>query len=170
VVRDALDPTDIKLVAADAGDVERLRLKDGDLLFVRTNGNPEFVGRSAVYQSEVMDKAGYDGGRCLFASYLIRARLKKGSIKPTFLQTFLSSREGRRRLRDKARTSAGQYNINTVGLGSIVVPLPPESLQRLFEELADRALSVGRQQTSALVKAEATFAALLSRKFSSEQA
>ena len=47
-----LDPSEIKFVAATDGEAQRLRLHDGDLLFVRTNGDPDYVGRSAVFNAE----------------------------------------------------------------------------------------------------------------------
>ena len=35
-------------------------------------------------------------------------------------------------MRERSRTSAGQYNINTEGLRSIPVPVPPLHLQQSF--------------------------------------
>lgn len=168
VIGDSLDPTEMKLVDVTEAEVNRLRLRRGDLLFVRTNGNPDYVGRSAVFEPEVMSAAGYDGFNCIYASYLIRARLKAESVRPGFLQSFLSSHEGRKRLREQARTSAGQYNINTEGLSSILVPVPPLNLQVHFEERCRSVLGIVAQQAEALKNAELTFRALLSRAFSDD--
>jgi type I restriction enzyme S subunit len=165
VVGNRLDPDAMKLVAVTEAEAGRLRLRAGDLLFVRTNGNPDYVGRSAVFEPEVMSCAGFDAANCIYASYLIRARLKPDAIRPTFLQSFLSSHEGRKRLRERARTSAGQYNINTEGLGSIHIPLPSLDLQQRFEQQGRAVQSILAQQTTALHKAQATFDALLARSF-----
>ena len=54
IIGDRLDPSQIKFVAVSDGEAQRLRLHDGDLLFVRTNGNPDYVGRSAVFNAETM--------------------------------------------------------------------------------------------------------------------
>ena len=166
VIGDRLDPTDMKLVSVPDVEADRLRLRDGDFLFVRTNGNPDNVGRCAVYESDVMQRAGFDGNNCLYASYLIRARLKRDLVNPRFLQSFLSSSEGRRRLREQARTSAGQYNINTDGLARMQIPLPPIQHQAEFEELCRPLFGFQELRSSALSKAEATFHALLAKVFS----
>lgn len=168
VIGDRLDPTEMKFVAVPDAEANRLRLKDGDVLFVRTNGNPDYVGRSAVYESEVMQNAGFDGNSCLYASYLIRARLKRDLINPRYLQSFLSSSEGRRRLREQARTSAGQYNINTEGLSNIKVPLPLIQRQTDFERQCRPLYALHQLQSVATAKATATFQSLLARVFSED--
>ncbi|TXI77413.1 MAG: hypothetical protein E6Q43_01170 [Dokdonella sp.] len=166
VIGNRLDPSEMKLVDVMESEANRLRLRTGDLLFVRTNGNPDYVGRSAVFEPEIMSAAGCDGSNCIYASYLIRARLKANSVRPGFLQSFLSSQEGRKRLREQARTSAGQYNINTEGLSSIRVPRPPFDAQVRFEERSRSVLGIVAQQSEALNKAEAAFQTLLACAFS----
>jgi type I restriction enzyme S subunit len=168
VIGNALDPGDMKLVAVLQAEADRLRLVEGDLLFVRTNGNPDNVGRSAVYAPSVLDRAGFDGSNCLYASYLIRARLDLRKVVPQFLQAFLSSAEGRKRIRSEARTSAGQYNINTQGLGSVLVPLPPLELQLEFVRRCQPVAGLVELQATASQKVEAVFESLLSRAFSTE--
>lgn len=71
VIGNSLDPADMKLVDVPKAEAARIRLVDGDLLFVRTNGNPNYVGRSAVFEKGVLERAGFDGENCLYASYLI---------------------------------------------------------------------------------------------------
>jgi type I restriction enzyme S subunit len=117
-----------------------------------------------------MQRAGFDGQNCLYASYLIRARLQLDIINPRFLQTFLSSLEGRKRLREQARTSAGQYNINTEGLSSVRILLPPVQLQAKFEDLCRPLFGLYELQLSGKIKAEETFSALLARVFSGTSA
>ncbi|MFN8792676.1 MAG: restriction endonuclease subunit S [Betaproteobacteria bacterium] len=166
VIGDALDPSDMKLVDVPKAEADRIRLVDGDLLFVRTNGNPDYVGRSAVFAKRVVERAGFDGENCLYASYLIRARLDQRTVDPTFLQAFLSSAEGRKRIRAEARTSAGQYNINTQGLASVVVPLPPLDLQASFVRRCQQFMGLAELQATATQKAEESFQALLAHAFS----
>ena len=151
VISDTLDTGEIKLVELNAAEQQRLLLRDGDLLFVRTNGNPDYVGRSAVFDRTAMDKAGFDGSKCVYASYLIRARLNAG-LSPHFLQAYLTTAEGRKFLRERSKTSAGQYNINIEGLSSLPVYVPPISLQNLFcEKIAAIRATVGLAE-----KADAT--------------
>lgn len=155
----------MKLVEVPEAEASRLRLLNGDLLFVRTNGNPDYVGRSAVFESEVMTQAGFNGTNTLYASYLIRARIQRSRLEPYFLQGYLSSTEGRRKLKERCRTSAGQFNINTGGLASIPVPLPPLSLQLDFVQRCRDVSAIQSQQSAATAKAQAAFDALLARCF-----
>jgi type I restriction enzyme S subunit len=169
VVGGAMDLTEVKLVSLATAEHERLRLLNGDLLFVRTNGNPDFVGRCSVYDSKVLSVAGFDGSECVYASYLIRARLSDSRVSPAYLQAYLSSQRGRQLLRERAKTSAGQFNLNIDGLGSLPVPVPPQSLQRKFTESVDRFASVVSQQGSAQAAAGALFRSLLARAFGAGQ-
>ena len=123
---------DIKRVPVSAEELSRLRLGDGDLLFVRSNGNPEYVGRCAVFSQRVADQVGFTEP-VIYASYLIRARLRQDRIRSTFACAFLNGPLGRRALRRKCNTSAGQYNLNTRGLGSVLLPLPPWVSPRIVE-------------------------------------
>lgn len=166
VVGGGLDLGELKLVALKQAELDRLRLRDDDLLFVRTNGNPDFVGRSAVYRRDALDAIGMDGNNCVYASYLIRARIKQEAVSSHFVQAFLSTDHGRKLLRERAKTSAGQYNINIEGLGSLPIQCPPAQLQNQFREKSDAVQAVLAQQTSALAKAQAAFDALLAQAFS----
>lgn len=128
----ALNLTEVKTVKVDAAELSRLRLQDGDVLFVRTNGNQEYVGRCAVFEESAVAETGWDTSAFIFASYLIRARLDSNRLLPVVLQAYLSSPEGRRELLSNSKTSAGQFNINTEGLGGLRVPIFPMSLQKTF--------------------------------------
>jgi type I restriction enzyme S subunit len=108
VVSGSLNLEEVKLVPVERAEFERLQLRDGDLLFVRTNGNPDFVGRCAVFQRESVQLRGFDAANFIYASYLIRARVQTDKILPLFLQEFLATSQGRRALRSRCKTSAGQ--------------------------------------------------------------
>jgi type I restriction enzyme, S subunit len=165
VVGDRLELAEMKLVAVSDAEANRLRLLDGDILFVRTNGNQDYVGRSAVFDSEVMRSAGFDGNNSLYASYLIRARLNRVLLEPQFVQAYLSSTEGRKKLKERCRTSAGQFNINTVGLASIPLLVPSFASQTDFVKRCRNVLGLKSQQSAATAKAQAVFDALLAKAF-----
>ncbi len=112
--------------------LDQLKLQTGDMLFVRTNGNPDYVGRCCVYDRLEAERELDPDEPVIFASYLIRARLRMELVRPWFLHAYLRSPLGRGRVLKQARTAAGQYNINTAGLGAIRVPVPPLNLQDLF--------------------------------------
>jgi type I restriction enzyme, S subunit len=164
----SLDLRELKTVQVDAAEFERLRLVEGDLLFVRTNGNPDYVGRCAVFDPSVVEETGFDPMEFIYASYLIRARLRGRSLLPVVLQQYLSEGEGRRALRARCKTSAGQYNINTQGLGSIPVPEFLLPLQQTFATRIQAIESLKATHRAALAELDALFASLQQRAFSGE--
>jgi type I restriction enzyme S subunit len=163
-----IDLRDLKLVPVDVAEFERLRLRDGDLLFVRTNGNPDFVGRCAVFDSNAAATSGFERNEFIFASYLIRARLAATNITPLFLREYLLGAEGRRQLRSRSKTSAGQFNINTESLGTIPVSLPPLPLQREFARRVRAVEKLKTAQRASLAELDALFASLQHRAFRRE--
>jgi type I restriction enzyme S subunit len=90
VIRDNIDSNDLKYIQLSDKEKETLILKKNDILFVRTNGNPDYVGRCAVFNLD---------GEYSFASYLIRARIKLDVLNPFYLAYFLRTKEGKLMLR-----------------------------------------------------------------------
>jgi len=117
IVKGSLDLEDLKYSEFTNEETERLRVQVGDLLVCRTNGSLDLVGRSAV--------VGNRGHVFIFASYLIRLRPVLSEFLPDYLNLLLASPIGRNRIEGKARTTAGQYNVNLLTLRSLPVPLPP---------------------------------------------
>ena len=116
VVGDRLSLADLASVELPPAEVDRLRLEDGDLLLVRTNGNPNYVGRSVVFRQP-------DERTWVYASYLIRVRLSDG-LMPDFLNVFLGTARGRRELLRRVTTSAGNHNINSNSIRLLSLPVP----------------------------------------------
>ena len=112
-----LNLSDLKYADLSSSELAKLRLATGDILLVRTNGNPDICGRSWV-------TVGLDG-QWAFASYLVRGRPDPSRVKPAFVGHFLKSDAGRRLLRGHIRTSAGNYNLSVGEIGLIPFPCPP---------------------------------------------
>lgn len=109
---------DIKFGAMPAEEATRYRLENGDLLFIRTNGVVERLGTCAVYEGEP--------NGALFASYLIRARLKRDRVHPKFVAHFYGSELGTSVIAGRATPAAdGKFNLNTGTIDSLPIPLPP---------------------------------------------
>ncbi len=134
VVGDRLALDDLAFVELSELDVERLRLADGDLLLVRTNGNPHYVGRSVVFRRP-------DERIWVYASYLIRVRLR-GGLLPEFVNIVLGLGQGRRELLRRVTTSAGNHNINSNSIRLIRLPVPrlaeQERIARLVRGFRER--------------------------------
>lgn len=149
----------------EAAEFKRLQLKSGDLLFVRTNGNPENVGRCAVFEPSLVEGSGFNPEEFIYASYLIRARLKARPISPVVLRQYLQVGEGRHALLAVCKTSAGQYSINTEGLGAIPVSSFPIALQQTFATRIQAVETLKATHRAALAELDAMFASLQHRAF-----
>ena len=139
VVGDRLALDNLAFVDLSASDVERLELADGDLLLVRTNGNPNYVGRSVVFRHP-------DNRTWVYASYLIRVRLKD-ELVPDFVNSYLGLEQGRKQLLQRVTTSAGNHNINANSIKLIRLPVPHPAEQERLAEL----VTSFRNQSDALV-------------------
>ena len=102
VVGGSIDLGDIKHGQPKRTEVEALRLRDGDLLFVRTNGVLENAGRCALYRGEL------EG--CYFASYLIRVRVDCSKVLPAFVNAYSRTEQGRNFLCGRAIRTADGFN------------------------------------------------------------
>lgn len=100
IVAGRLDLSDLKYLVPEHPEFPALFLRDGDLLFNRTN-SPELVGKAAV--------ARHIPRECSFASYLIRVRFVD-EIQPELVGYFLNSGYGRRWVREVCQSAgrAGQ--------------------------------------------------------------
>jgi type I restriction enzyme S subunit len=159
IIGGEVDLTDLKSAELPDDEVERLRLRLGDLLFVRTNGNREYVGRCAVFDLEEP---------YLFASYLIRARLEESKADPWYVAAFMRTPRGRQVMAPFIRTTAGQSNISIDGLSQIPVPCPPLVEQQKFRGYVESLRALGRHWHRAGTVLYQTFATLLHRAFTGD--
>ncbi len=159
VVRGEVDRSDMKFSRFDGAELARLRLQADDLLFVRTNGNPDYVGRCAVYQPLSV-------GDTVFASYLIRARLETTQADPWYVAAFLRTTAGRLAMKPYIRTTAGQSNIGADGLRSLPLLLPPAGLQLRFRANVMAARKDSASRCAAARQLDVVFSTLLRRAFS----
>ena len=156
----AIDLSDLKYATDAQLDLASLSVESGDLLFVRTNGSRDLIGRVA----SVDGSAGM-----AFASYLIRARPDSARLDPRYAVIALSAPKARALIESKAATTAGQYNLNLAALRSFDVPLPSIDDQRSIVREVDhqlaalKAIEAGTVQ--ALRRSRALRRAILVRAF-----
>ncbi|GIJ21280.1 restriction endonuclease subunit S [Micromonospora lutea] len=165
VVNGTLDLENLKTVPVTPTEFDRLKLVNGDILFVRTNGNPDYVGRCAVFDEHLIRNTEFQTNDFIYASYLIRARVDQRRIHPVFAQTFMAAAAGRAALRDRCKTSAGQYNLNIENLGSVPVLVPPLAEQLDFVERIAKVEAAKSAQRVSLAELDALFASLQDRAF-----
>lgn len=158
IVGGVINTTDMKYVNRSLVS-KSLLLKKGDILFVRTNGNPDYIARCAVFKMD---------GDFVFASYLIRARVDINMVNPEYVVYALSIDSVRQEIRKECRTTAGNYNININGIKSLKLIFPPIHLQQQFTE---RIAVIERQKEhlkDSLVELEALQKIIMKKAFSGE--
>jgi type I restriction enzyme S subunit len=157
VIGSKIDYSDLKYAILPEKEREETKLQKGDLLFVRSNGNPNYIGRCAVFN---------DNLECCYASYLIRARIKKtAKIDSSFIQFVMSYETYRPLVLKRAKTTAGNYNINTESLKSFDIPIPPLFLQQQFAGIVAQAEQLRQKQRESERELENLFQGLLQRYF-----
>ncbi len=107
----------------------------------------------------------YDPEQFIYASYLIRGRADPRVVNPRYLRAFLDTPRGRRMVREQCRTSAGQYNINTNGPGSLAVPVPLVRRQEEFAQRLEEVASLEEKAVSGFAESEKLFDSLTQRAF-----
>lgn len=117
-----LDLSDLKYANLSERDIRATELRNGDLLFNRTNSR-ELVGKCAIWRGVP--------GPFSFASYLVRLRLKEGLL-PEFLWSTLNSAYGKYRLLNAAKQAVSMANVSPTDLARIPIPLPPLEEQERF--------------------------------------
>lgn len=150
VIGGRINWSDLKFAVLPEKERVKTDLRTGDVLFVRTNGNPEYIGRCAMF----------DGNHSAsYASYLIRARLS-GELLPYFAVINFNHERYRPLVVRAGRTTAGNFNLSTEGLGALSVMVPPLPLQTAFAEQGERFEAAARALDAAATKAAAMCAAL----------
>lgn len=157
VLRGRLDLGEIKTIRLTSAEQERTTLLRGDLLVVEGHGNPNEVGRAAIWDGSI--------DICVHQNHLIRVRPRPEKVTSEFLCEFLNSASGRMTLIGSGKTTSGLNTISTSNVKAVRLPLPPLPLQTAFAEQAARTESVARALDTAAAKAEALAAALSAEVF-----
>ncbi len=90
-------------------------LKCDDILVIRVNGSVDLAGLFIRYESNIEE---------IYCDHFIRFRLDKNLIDSDFMTYVANSGDGRRYLKSKLSTSAGQNTINQTSIKSLSFLLP----------------------------------------------
>ena len=153
---------DIKYAQFTESELNGIRLRQSDILIIRSNGSVSLVGRAAM----VCD-ADITG---TFAGYLMRLRIMEPeSLLPKFLLLFLQSHPARIYIENKAKSTSGVHNINSTEISDLQIPLYDPDTQHAIVEAIESRLSVcdSIEQTvdTALQQAEAMRQSILKKAF-----
>lgn len=129
VPRGNLDLSEIHEVELFGDELDRYRLRMGDLLVVEGNGSPEQIGRAAMWKDEIAD--------CVHQNHLIRVR-PGPNLDPRYLELVWNSSVTAEQLRSVASSTSGLHTLSTRKIKSVQIPLPPRRLQEDLAAEADR--------------------------------
>ena len=153
---------DLKYADFEEKEIENLRLKEGDLLTIRSNGSVDLVGKCALVRKV--------DSHYLYAGYLIRLRPTPEKIDSKYLLYCFSSHALRVQIESKAKSTSGVNNINSGELESLQIPFSPLADQKAIVEAIESRLSVcdklAEDINQGLEKAEALRQSILKKAFS----
>ncbi|MBK8566808.1 MAG: restriction endonuclease subunit S [Saprospiraceae bacterium] len=112
-----IDQSDLKYAEFDQSEYDKLKLEEGDVLIIRSNGSVSLVGKAAI--------AGKSEVGFLYAGYLMRLRANKKRLLPEYLNLALSSYKLRFQIEQTAKSTSGVNNINSKEIQDLEIPLPP---------------------------------------------
>lgn len=136
---------------------KRYLLKDKDFLFARVNGNPNNVGRCAVF---------HDIGEDVYHNdHIIRVHFNELMLNGTFASVLFNSDYGKQQLRGQIKTSAGQYTVSQDGIGAIIAIMPPIELQNQFADFVKQVDKSKLAVQQSLKKTQLLFDSLMQEYF-----
>ena len=123
----------LSAVSIQGGVNDDYLLSEGDILFVRSNGNSDLVGRSMIVPDHI--------GRATFSGFTIRARFTNPDAVAHFFAHFFKSADFAEKMKTVGQ-GASIRNLSQGILDALEVPLPPvETQQAIVAEIeAEQAL------------------------------
>jgi len=128
-------------------------LQDGDILFARSGAT---VGKTLRYRSEY--------GRSIYAGYLIRMIPNTSRVLPDYIYYFTKTNYYNNFIESNKKTVA-QPNINAQQFGSLIIGVPPLSLQNIFVENVKEIESQKALVKQAIDETQLLFDSLMSKYF-----
>ena len=126
-----IDKTDeLPTISLNEAPPKEYLLKNGDIVFVRSNGNKALVGRCLVVFPHDIPTT--------YSGFCIRYRLMTDELETQYLLRVLKTESIRKKM---AGRGANIQNLNQQILASLIIPIPPKDLQQQFAafvELIDK--------------------------------
>ncbi|MBQ1092303.1 restriction endonuclease subunit S [Streptomyces sp. B93] len=160
VPRGRLALDDVHEIELFDGELERYRLKVGDLLVVEGNGSPDQIGRAASWRGEIED--------CVHQNHLIRVR-PGGRLRAEFLELAWNSPKVAQQLKKVASSTSGLHTLSTAKVKSVEIPVPSleeqDALLEAVQQWRTNQLAAEAAQQAALIRAAGLRRSLLAEAF-----
>ena len=154
-----LSLSNVKTIEATEDEIQRFRLKTGDLLLTE-GGDPDKLGRGTLWAGEI--------GEAIHQNHIFKVRLTSDRVLPLFLNWLVSSPYGKRYFLSVAKQTTGIASINKTQLSEFPVIVPPIDLQHRFVSLADAAALETKRLVTSMSSFESLFSSLQFRAFSGQ--
>lgn len=149
-----LDLSNLKYIDISESEVEKYLVKNGDVLFNRTNSK-ELVGKTCVFN---LNKP------MIIAGYLIRIRVNS-NVLPIYLSCVLNSDYGKTTLLGMCKSIIGQANINAQELQNIKILIPPIELQNKFASFVEHVDKLKSEVQKSIDQLQTLFDSLMQQYF-----
>ncbi|RPK93939.1 restriction endonuclease subunit S [Streptomyces sp. ADI98-10] len=116
-----IDTAEMKTVRVLPGEIERYRVRKGDLLLTE-GGDLDKLGRGAVWDNRIP--------LCLHQNHLFRVRSNRDVMLPEYLSAYVSSSLGKQYFLSVAKQTTNLATINSSQLKSMPIPCPSIDAQR----------------------------------------
>lgn len=158
-----INDIDLKYSILNDKEYNQLKLVEGDVLIIRSNGSISLVGRSAIIREKHIGYA--------YAGYLIRLRCGE-ELNPEFLNYSLESDFLRTQIVSTSHSSSGVNNINSQEIKDLklywTLPKEQKKIVSLVENLLAKANAIEQQYKSLKEKIDTLPQALLHKAFKGE--
>ena len=123
-----IDGTDhLPMISLNEVPPEESMLQDGDIVFVRSNGNKALVGRCVVVYPRNTPTT--------YSGFCIRYRLTSNEVNTSYLLRVLKTDSMRKKM---AGRGANIQNLNQQILATLNIPVPPMDLQEQFATFVEQ--------------------------------
>jgi hypothetical protein len=134
-------------------------LENGDIVFVRSNGNRELVGRSIeIFPNKE---------KVVYSVFCIRYRIEDKSLKSTYVSHLFRVKSFRKAMLGSNR-GANIQNINQRLLSELIIPIPPIELQKNFSIIVEKIESIKSRYQESLSEFENLYGSLSQKAFKGE--
>jgi type I restriction enzyme S subunit len=133
VYANRLELTEIHYIGVNNNELDRVLLKQGDLLFVEGNGSIQQIGRAAIWNDEIKD--------CVHQNHLIKVRCDD-QVFSKFVMYFYMSHSGRKFIEEQASSTSGLFTLSISKIKNLKLPLTSLKEQEVIIQEIESRLSI----------------------------
>ncbi|MFM7848645.1 MAG: restriction endonuclease subunit S, partial [Rubrivivax sp.] len=126
----------IEYIGVTDQELDKLLVRQGDMLVVEGNGSPDQIGRVALWDGSIEN--------CVHQNHLIKVRFGE-RVMPQWAMTWLLSPGGRSEIEQVSSSTSGLHTLSTGKVARLPIPVPPLPEQQRIVAEVDRRLSIVRE-------------------------